>query len=175
MSSCTGVDLPLMGRCVCRAVSYRVLARPLFVHCCHCTWCQRETGSAFVINALVERREIEHDGVLQEVVTPSASGAGQRIIRCVHCRVALWSHYQFAEVGEHVAFVRVGTLEDASEIRPDVHIFTVSKLPWLRLEDDVPVLPEYYRRQELWPEPSRARLRALRRENDAATARGSGE
>ena len=50
---------PMAGTCSCRGVRYRMTAAPLFVHCCHCTWCQRETGSAFVLNAMVEAECVE--------------------------------------------------------------------------------------------------------------------
>ncbi len=101
---------PMGGRCTCRAVGFRMETAPLFVHCCHCTWCQRETGTAFALNAMIEtdRLTLLH-GEPETVVTPSNSGKGQKIVRCPSCRVALWSHYPGA--GEAVSFVRVGTLE----------------------------------------------------------------
>src|SRR4029450_7817944 len=95
------------GGCTCAAVRYRLKARPLFVHCCHCTWCQRETGSAFALKAMIEsdRVELTH-GDVEIVLTPSASGKGQKISRCPKCRIAVWSNY--AGAGDAVRFVRVG-------------------------------------------------------------------
>lgn len=149
------------GRCACGAVRYRVIGEPLFVHCCHCTDCQRETGSGFAINALYERSRVELLAVVPERVdTPTASGQGQAILRCPTCRVALWSHY--AGAGEAVAFVRVGTLDGAAGVVPDIHIYTRSKLPWVRLPDGARAVEGYYRPKDVWPAESQARWKAAR-------------
>ncbi|SIT17728.1 GFA family protein [Paracoccus saliphilus] len=148
----------LTGGCTCGRIRYRMLERPLFTHCCHCSWCQRETGSAFVLNALIETDLLQVEGEAKKTLTPSASGKGQRIIRCPDCRVALYSHY--AGAGARFAFLRVGTLDDPSSCPPDVHIFTLTKLPWLQLPEDVPVMTEYYDREVLWSATSLARRNA---------------
>jgi len=150
----------MQGRCTCGEIRYRLTDRPLFTHCCHCRWCQRETGSAFVLNALIETDCIEIiQGAADPVATPSASGKGQVIHRCPTCRVALWSHYSGA--GPKFAFLRVGTLDDPDACPPDVHIYTDSKQPWVILPEGVPAMPEYYRRSELWPEASLKRREAV--------------
>lgn len=139
----------LAGGCACGAVRYRLTSAPLFVHCCHCTSCQRETGSAFVINALIEGdRLCVTAGAAEGILTPSESGKGQTIFRCPTCRIAMWSHY--ASAGERIAFVRAGTLDDPAALPPDIHIFTRSKLPWVMLPAGVPAVDVYYRRAELW-------------------------
>jgi hypothetical protein len=149
------------GGCTCGFVRYRMASRPLFVHCCHCRWCQRETGSAFALNALIEAERTHLlEGWTDLVDTPSASGKGQRIARCPRCRVAVWSHY--AGAGEKMCFVRVGTLDDPDRLPPDIHIFTASKQPWVVLPPDVPAVPEYYRASEHWPPESLERRAALR-------------
>lgn len=149
------------GHCTCGEVRYRLTERPLFTHCCHCSWCQRETGSAFALNAMIERDRVELlAGTPELVATPSASGKGQVIARCPACRVALWSHY--AGSGEAVAFVRVGTLDDPAACPPDIHIFTATKLPWVRLGDGKPACAEYYRRSAHWPEESLRRWALLK-------------
>ena len=153
-------DFTATGRCDCGTISYRLGARPLFVHCCHCHWCQRETGSAFALNALIEMTALAVDGPAERVDTPSESGNGQAVHRCPTCRVALWSHY--GGMDEAIAFVRVGTLDDPDLCPPDIHIFTASKLAWVTVPDDVPALPEYYRRSEYWPAASIARFKAAR-------------
>jgi hypothetical protein len=150
------------GRCTCGAVRYRFQGPPLFVHCCHCSWCRRETGSAFVINALVETDRVSVvAGAPALAPVPSASGAGQKIARCPACHTALWSHYAMPRIGDRIAFIRVGTLDDAARVPPDVHIFTASKLPWVVLGDAVTVCPEYYDRKDLWPADSLRRLDRL--------------
>jgi hypothetical protein len=137
-----------------------MLTKPLFVHCCHCTWCQRETGSAFVLNAMIETDRVKLlSGTPEMVTTPSNSGKGQKIMRCPTCRVALWSHYSGA--GLKVAFVRVGTLDDPNRCPPDVHIFTSTKQKWVKLSDDAPVMKGYYSRQKLWPKDSLKRHAAM--------------
>ena len=138
------------GGCTCRQVRYRMTSKPMFVHCCHCRWCQRETGSAFVLNAMIEADRVELlQGKPEAVATPSESGQGQAIMRCPACKVALWSHY--ADAGDKIAFVRVGTLDDPVGVPPDIHIFTASKQPWFVLPPDVPAVAEYYERSDFWP------------------------
>jgi hypothetical protein len=149
------------GGCTCRAVRYRLLRRPMIVHCCHCHWCQRESGSAFAINAVIESSELKIlSGTAEYVPTPSASGKGQSIARCPACRVALWSHY--AGLGALVSFVRVGTLDEAGRLPPDVHIFTDSKQPWVVLPAAARAFGEYYKTGEVWSAESLARREALR-------------
>jgi hypothetical protein len=150
---------PIEGGCDCRRVRYRMVTAPLYVHCCHCRWCQRETGSAFVLNALIEAGRVEVlTGEPEVVLTPSASGKGQKIARCPSCRIALWSNY--AGSGDRVRFVRVGTLDEPDRLPPDVHIFTASKQPWVVLPERALVFAAYYDREKCWPAESLARLRA---------------
>ena len=150
---------PLEGGCTCRRVRYRMRTKPLFVHCCHCRWCQRETGSAFVLNALIESERVEVlSGTPIVVDTPSNSGRGQRIVRCPDCHVALWSHY--AGAGDAFKFVRVGTLDDPDRLPPDIHIFTMSKQPWVVLPPGAHAVPEYYKSAEVWPAASLERRAA---------------
>jgi len=148
------------GGCTCRSVRYRMTAPPIITHCCHCRWCQRETGSGFVINALVETSTLEVTGETVRVDTPSNSGKGQKIVRCPKCRVALWSHY--SRRGTALAFVRVGTLDNPDAISPDVHIFTSTKLPWIRLPESARVFAEFYKVPEVWPPEALARVEAAK-------------
>ena len=149
------------GGCTCRHVRYRMTTNPLFVHCCHCSWCQRETGSAFALNAMIEADRVQLlAGVVVAVETPSQSGKGQRISRCPQCQVAVWSNYSGA--GDAIRFVRVGTLDDPTALPPDVHIFTSTKVPWLALPENVPAVPEYYDRKTIWRPASLEGLAALR-------------
>jgi hypothetical protein len=148
------------GGCGCRRVRYSFSVAPLITHCCHCRWCQRETGSAFVINALVETAALEVTGETVTVDTPSASGRGQKIVRCPHCHVALWSHYGGG--GPRLAFVRVGTLDDPTAFAPDVHIYTDSKQSWVQPPDGVPAFAEFYDVLKVWSAEARARAKAAR-------------
>jgi hypothetical protein len=148
------------GGCSCGAVRYRLTGAPMFVHCCHCTSCQTETGSAFVLNALIESDWVETiAGAPEPVMTPSESGRGQQIWRCPDCRVALWSNYGGA--ADLLRFVRIGTLDEPGALPPDVHIYTRSKLPWVRLPEDAPAFEAYYDSKALWPAASLERRKAL--------------
>ena len=152
---------PLDGGCTCRHVRYRMTTAPLFVHCCHCRWCQRETGSSYALNAMIEADRVQMlAGRVELVATPSNSGKGQKIARCPVCRVAVWSHYSGA--GDAVCFVRVGTLDEPDRLPPDIHIFTATKQPWVVLPSGVPAVAEYYATSEYWPAESLARRAALR-------------
>jgi len=148
------------GGCDCGAVRYRMNVDPMIVHCCHCRWCQRETGSGFVINAVVETSELNVTGETVMVDTPSASGNGQKIVRCPKCHVALWSHY--SRRGTALAFVRAGTLNDPCAVTPDVHIFTSTKLPWIALPEGAQVFAEFYDVPKVWSPEALARARAAR-------------
>ncbi|MBN9538789.1 MAG: GFA family protein [Alphaproteobacteria bacterium] len=133
----------------------------MFVHCCHCRWCQRETGGAFVLNAMIEADRVEPlSGEVDVVDTPSNSGRGQKISRCPKCRVAVWSNY--AGAGPAIRFVRVGTLDEPDHLPPDIHIFTESKQPWVVLPSGVPAMPEYYDPRQMWPKASQDRFTAVR-------------
>ena len=153
------MDQPLEGRCGCGEVRYRLTGSPMFVHCCHCLDCQRQTGSAFVLNAIYELDRIELlSGDLEPVPMPTDSGRPHDIYRCKTCQTALWSDYGRRS---RARFVRVGTLEDPAALSPDVHIFTRSKLPWVSLPPEVAAFDVYYETQKLWPPESLARRRAV--------------
>lgn len=148
------------GGCTCRFVRYRMKSRPLFVHCCHCRWCQRETGASFALNALIEAARVQLlQGEVAVIDTPSSSGKGQKISRCPRCHVAVWSNY--AGAGDAIHFVRVGTLDEPDRLPPDIHIFTASKQPWVVLPPDIPAVPEYYKSSERWPAESLQRRAAV--------------
>lgn len=155
-----GDVFPLDGGCDCRQVRYRMHTAPLFVHRCHCRWCQRESGASFALNAMIESDRVTLlAGAPQLVHTPSASGAGQDIARCPSCRVAVWSHY--AGATPPLECVRVGTLDEPDHLPPDIHIFTASKQPWVVIPDGARAVPAYYDAQAHWPPASLARRAAL--------------
>ncbi|MCL4289148.1 MAG: GFA family protein [Thermoleophilia bacterium] len=146
------------GGCACGAVRYRLASEPLFVHCCHCLNCQRQTGSAFVINLVIEADRVRLlQGEPRPVDVPRDDGSSQRIYRCPDCQVAIYSDYGWPGI----LFVRGGTLDDPGTVAPGVHIFTRSKLPWLTLPESVPAFEVYYDRRALWPAASLERLEAV--------------
>ena len=149
-----------LGGCACGAVRYRLRTGPLVVHCCHCRDCQRQTGSAFVLNALIETSRIEMaKGAPEPVPVPTDSGRPHDIHRCKLCRTALWSDY-----GRRtwLRFVRVGTLEEPASLPPDVHIFMRSRLPWVALPEGVPAFEAYYDLSRVWPAEALRRRRAAK-------------
>jgi hypothetical protein len=146
------------GGCACGAVRYRLASQPMFIHCCHCLNCQRQTGSAFVVNLLIEADRVQVlAGAPQPVDAPRDDGSSQRIFRCPECQVAIFSEYSRPEV----RFVRGGTLDDPTGITPDVHIYIRSKVGWLTLPEGTPAFDAYYDHGELWPSESLGRLEAV--------------
>lgn len=148
----------LEGGCSCGEVRYRLTSTPMFVHCCHCLNCQKHTGSAFVINMLIEATRVDLlKGGPQPITMPLNGGSPNRIFRCPQCQVAVWSEYGGRS---QVLFVRAGTLDDPSAVSPDVHIYTRSKLPWVILPEAVPAFEVYYDPKKLWPASSQERRKA---------------
>lgn len=146
----------MRGSCSCGEIQFELNDKPMFVHCCHCRMCQRQTGTAFALNALIEADSVTlHTGSPETVEMPSKNPFGQKIRRCPKCRVALWSTYPSG--GDKFVFVRVGALEDPDAYPPDIHIFTESKQPWVSLPAQIPAVTQFYDRQELWPEASLTR------------------
>lgn len=149
------------GGCACGAVRYRLESDPLIVHCCHCLDCQRQTGSAFVLNALIEGDRVTLlSGAPEPVAVPTDSGRPHDIYRCPRCQTAVWSDY-----GRRpwLRFVRVGTLDDPSALSPGVHIYTRSKQPWIEPPEDVPQFEAYYDLKAVWSDESLERRKTIRR------------
>ena len=150
-------SFPLCGGCDCGAIRYEMMREPMYVHACHCTWCQRETGSAFVLNAIIEASEVRTTkGTPIPFVTPSDSGGGQTIWRCDVCFIALWSNY--GSGGDRIRYLRAGTLDKACLIVPDIHIFTNSKHPWIQIPKEHNWAEEFYDAKRYWPEESLERF-----------------
>jgi hypothetical protein len=146
------------GGCACGEVRYRLASDPLIVHCCHCLNCQRQTGSAFVINLMIEASRMEIvAGAPQPVEAPRDDGSAQRIFRCPTCQVAVFSEYGRTEL----RYVRAGTLDRPSDVTPDVHIFTRSKVGWISIPESAPAFEAYYDMKALWSATSLDRLNTV--------------
>ncbi len=153
----------MTGGCACGHVRYRIVSKPLIVHCCHCRWCQRQTGTAFALNALYESENVELiQGDVSEILVSSPSGKGQIIARCPKCKTAVWSNYHMGGLRELIRFVRVGTLDDPDQLPPDIHIYATSKQPWVILPPENPVVDEFYKIEKTWTKESLERRKALR-------------
>lgn len=147
----------LEGGCACGAVRYRLKTGPMFVNCCHCRDCQRQTGGAFAINAMIETDRIEVRGEIVSFCMPTDSGRPHDVWRCAACGTTLWSDYGRRRV---MSFLRVATLDDPTALTPDAHIFTRTRLPWVEVTG-APAFEVYYDMATLWPAESLARRRAL--------------
>lgn len=149
------------GGCTCRFVRYRMTSKPLIVHCCHCRWCQRESGASFALNALIEadRVQLLH-GDVEVITTPSKSGNGQKIARCPQCRIAVWSNYY--QAGDVIRFIRVGTLDEPDRFPPDIHIYTTTKQPWVVIPPGAQAVAELYSVRDLWPKENLERMAQAR-------------
>jgi hypothetical protein len=153
---------PLDGGCPCGLVRYRMHREPIIVHACHCTYCQRETGGCFAVNAFIEDDQVT--GLLSAYPRPSSEvkavgtltptisglGGGQTIFRCPECHGAVWSTY--AGAGPRFKFVRAGTLDRKDVVVPDVHIYTSTKVPWMVLPEGAKVFEEFYPYKDVWSE-----------------------
>lgn len=145
------------GGCACDTVRYEAELPALFVHCCHCTRCQRQSGAAFALNAMIEADRVRLTaGELEVIDTPSESGRGQKVCRCPTCKTAVWSIY--AGAGPKFLFLRVGAMDQPELSPPDIHIYTDSKQPWIQLPADMPSVAQFYDRKEHWPPESLERL-----------------
>jgi len=163
----TQASYPRQGGCTCGAIRYQLESEPLIVQCCHCHWCQRETGTAFAHNAMIEADRVTLlQGEPVAVLTPSDSGKGQKVWRCKDCQIALWGNY--AAAGDAVRFVRVGTLDDPNALPPAIHVFTASKQDWVLIPEGHLAFEVYYDREEHWPEDSLLRRKQLLEQQAAA-------
>ncbi len=151
------------GGCTCGQVRYRLTVAPMIVHCCHCRGCQRNSGSAFAINALFESERVELTaGEVETITVPTPSGTGQDISRCVECKVAVWSNYHMGGLRERIRFVRVGTLDNPDLLPPDVHIFAASMQPWVVLPTGAQRVDVFYDYEETWSPENLQRLGSIR-------------
>lgn len=151
--------MTLSGRCACGREHYKINEEPLFTHACHCTDCQRTTGSAFVVHLVVAEVDFEIEGETRMSTIATGSGAGCDLHFCTQCGTYIWCRYRYHQVP--VIAVRGGTLDDTSAVSPQVHIFTRSKQPWVRLPDDVPAYEEACGREGVWPETSVSKYNLL--------------
>jgi hypothetical protein len=148
-------DSKYEGGCSCGKLRYRMNASPLTVHACHCRQCQRVSGSAFVMNALVEKGQVEIlRGDISEFRFPETYHTA---FFCPDCATYVWSEYKSGRFDD-CWFVRVGTLDDPDRIPPNVHIFTESKQPWVVIPEEEPRFEAFYQIRDVWEESSIMRM-----------------
>ncbi|MDA1099212.1 MAG: GFA family protein [Proteobacteria bacterium] len=146
----------IQGGCACGAIRFALKAKPIVVHACHCTDCQRLTGSAFAINAWIEKDQVDLLSGAPASFKFTDPGRNNCVHFCAQCGCYVWTEYM-----PGFWFVRVGALDDPKAFAPDMHIWIRSKQPWLVLPEDVPVFEQYYDRKLIWPRASLARFAAV--------------
>jgi hypothetical protein len=154
---------PYVGQCLCGATAYRVNEEPLTYYACHCTDCQRRTGTAFALSMIVRRGALEllrgEPGFYLAMLPDGRRKAGRL---CSACGTRLWGDPRIADI----AVVQAGTLEQPCGLEPVAHIWTRSAQPWL-------VWPADARRYETQPAQP-GELARLWRERAAGGARPHG-
>lgn len=131
----------------------------MFTHACHCLDCQRSTGSAFVIHAVIAQKDLTITGETRAGSFPTGSGAGSKLHFCTSCGTFVWAQYLYHQVP--VIALRTGTLDNPHAVSPQAHIFVRSKQPWVSLPAEVPTFEQAYDRAQVWPPESVARYESL--------------
>jgi hypothetical protein len=127
---------PYTGRCFCRAARYRVAEEPLVVYACHCTDCQKRSGSAFGLSMWVRVSAIAVTGGEVRADAPlGADGRPRPGKVCPLCSIRLWSEPPHRP---GLAVVRPGTLDDTSWLKPQAHLWTRSAQRWFAFPKGVP-------------------------------------
>lgn len=163
------VTYPMSGGCSCGSVRYELTGELMFLNCCHCTDCQRDAGSAFALNGVVEAERIRvTKGEVSTVMVPTPSGRGQIKYYCAECATTLWNDYGGKK---YQIFLRTGTLDEAGALAPDVHIYVRSKQPWMHIPEGVPQFETFYSMKDVWPAEALARRAAA---SDAFKAQKAG-
>ncbi|WP_374347569.1 GFA family protein [Chitinimonas sp.] len=149
------------GGCACGALRYRMQRQPLFVHCCHCTRCQRETGGPFAHHAVLERKALLIlCGQPERALVPTDSGRKHWVFRCPLCHGAMWNEH--GSRSPVLCYIRVGTLDQPAQFPPQAHIYCRSRQPWVTLDPAIPTFSAYYDAAKIWPAESLARYAAAR-------------
>lgn len=125
------------GGCLCGQVRYEVLGEPLAVVICHCKNCQKQSGSTFSINFIGQSDQINLQGNVATYVDQNDSGDPVNRKFCASCGSPIFS--EILSQGNLIA-LKVGTLDDTSDMEPQTQVWCVSKQNWLSLDTDMPTL-----------------------------------
>ena len=144
----------------CRPCSTNRCGEPIFVNNCHCSQCQKQTGSTSVVNMFYEAEYLTQlSGDTSRHVVKAGSGGDHVIVRCAQCGTAMWSHYP--RLGEFAAGIRAGTLDDPASVTPDAAIYVSERMPWVTLPEGIPAFETQYSPAELLPPERFERLKRL--------------
>jgi hypothetical protein len=122
--------MKIEGGCLCGKVRYSADAEPAFVGVCHCTNCQKGTGSAFAVVVGVPKPSLSVQGTLQTFSGRGDSGKATYRRFCPQCGSTLIDE---ADALPNVTMILAGTLDDASWLKPTMEIFCDSAQPWVSL------------------------------------------
>lgn len=119
--------LNISGSCLCGAVTYRSSEQPVVTAFCHCRNCQKGGGAAYSANVAVPTTSVAIDGPIKRYSTQG--GSGSRLTRsfCSTCGSPIAIE---VEALAGLMLLQAGTLDDASAVEPNVHIWCASAQPW---------------------------------------------
>ena len=124
----------LEGRCNCGGVTYKVSGDPLLMYVCHCGNCRRRSGSAFGMGLVVSTENLKVTGKLDCWERVSAAGNKNPVYRCATCGNVIYGQGAYTP---GLTKLMPGTLNDAAEVEPDVHIWTSSAQKWVTIPSGV--------------------------------------
>ena len=129
----------LNGGCMCGKVTYECAAEPAMTGVCHCIDCQKQSGSALSIVVAVPEDQIKFNGALK-LFTTDGKESGKDVKRyfCPNCGSPL---YSAPEVMPGMIFIKAGTLNDTSWLKPDMNIWCDSAQPWVSIDQALPMFP----------------------------------
>jgi hypothetical protein len=124
----------ISGGCLCGAVRYECSAEPMATVICHCTHCQKVSGSAFSVNVVAPERSLTWQG--QSPGSYADTGASGKSLSRKFCRNCGSSLATQSEALPGAMIIKAGTLDDKSWLKPNCHIWTDSAQPWVRIDPD---------------------------------------
>lgn len=126
--------MTLQGGCLCNGVRYEIEGAPKFIGVCHCKHCQKQSGAAFSVNLGVSGSKLSITGEIKEYQDTANSGAVLTRRFCPNCGSALFS---VSSAAPNLVYVKAGTLDDTSDVKPMLHVWTESAQSWVHIGDEV--------------------------------------
>ncbi len=123
------------GGCHCGSVAYSVSADPELTFFCHCSDCQKTTGSPFSVELMLPEDGFDCEGDLTTYTVKGDSGGDVHRHHCAKCGSGI---YLECASDPGFVFLKAGTLDDAASVSPEMHIFTSARQPWLKIDDGLP-------------------------------------
>ncbi|MCF8503272.1 MAG: GFA family protein, partial [Caulobacter sp.] len=131
---------PISGGCLCAAVRYMCASPPVMTLVCHCTNCQKQSGSAFSVNVAVATGDLRLTAG-EPTVYEDRGESGQPVYRhfCGACGSPIFSS---VAAMPDLLFLKAGTLDDTSGVKPALDVWCKSAQPWVPHPAGVPQFPE---------------------------------